>query len=75
MNEGTVRRASYSSRLEVGMPGPISLSLLYPPDHADDSGSFAGSGRFPVFATCPVLLIVKILYAVHDFTTDFVARC
>ena len=23
----------------------------------------------------PVLLIVKILYAVHDFTTDFVARC
>src|SRR5271157_1444327 len=22
-----------------------------------------------------VLLILKILYAVHDFTTDFVARC
>ena len=22
-----------------------------------------------------VLLIVKILYAVHDFTTDFVAKC
>jgi hypothetical protein len=26
-------------------------------------------------ADTSVLLIVKILYAVHDFTTDFVARC
>ena len=25
--------------------------------------------------TLSVLLILKILYAVHDFTTEFVARC
>jgi hypothetical protein len=33
------------------------------------------AGEFQRVLELPVLLIVKILYAVHDFTTDFVARC
>jgi hypothetical protein len=47
------------------------------PRESKDSGSewTSVADLRGILSVISVLLIVKILYAVHDFTTDFVARC
>ncbi len=63
------RAVPVATRTVVTLPSSVVIDLT-------TTGLTQERSRLPVNPwTGSVLLILKILYAVHDFTTEFVARC